>query len=59
VHFATPNVLRFSGERSAAERVRCNRGFGESLLMSRNMTGRYAWAVMLFNGPELASAGNR
>jgi hypothetical protein len=47
--------LRLSGERSEAERVRCNRGFGESLLMSRNMTGQYAWAEVLFNGPELAS----
>jgi hypothetical protein len=48
--------LRLSGER---KRVRCSRGFGESLLVSRNTAGRYAWAGMLFNGPELTSDGNR
>ena len=54
-HGMSPNDLRLSGER---KRVRCSRGFGERLLMSRDMAGRYAWAGMLFNGPELALAGN-
>ena len=54
-----PNGLRLSGERSGAERVRCSRGFGESWLMGRDMAGRYAWAELLFNGPELAFAGSR
>jgi hypothetical protein len=49
----TPNGWRLSGERSEAERVRCSRGFGESLLVRRNMAGRYACTRMLFNGPEL------
>jgi hypothetical protein len=49
------NDLRLSGER---KRVRCSREFGESVLVSRGMTGRYAWAGMLFNGPELALAEN-
>ena len=52
----SPNGWRLSGER---KRVRCSRGFGESLLMSRDITGRYAWAELLFNRPELAFAGNR
>ncbi len=52
----SPNALRLSGER---KRVRCSRGFGESLLMSRDMLERYAGAGMPFNGPELALAGNR
>ncbi|SRR6266508_1771919 len=52
-HGKTPNGLRLSGERSGAERDRCSRGFGQSLLMSRNMIGRYAWAEVLFNGPGL------
>jgi len=54
----TPNGLRFSGERSGAERVRCNRGLDANVLLSRYMRRRYAWAGMLFNGPQLASAGN-
>jgi len=48
--------LRLSGER---KRVRCSRGFGESLLMSQNTPERYASADVLFNGPELSLAGNR
>ncbi len=55
----SPNGWRLSGERSGAERVRCSRGFGESLLMSRNMPGRYASADALFNGPEPIFAENR
>jgi len=54
-----PNGLRFSGERSGAERVRCNRGLGASELLRGDTRPRYAWAEMLFNGPGLASAGNR
>ena len=52
----SPNDLRLSG---AHMRVRCSRGFGESWLVSRNMPGRYVFAEMRFNGPELALAGNR
>jgi hypothetical protein len=53
VALPTFNAMRLSGERSGAERVRCSHGFGESWLMRRNMAGRYAWAELLFNGPEL------
>jgi hypothetical protein len=45
-----------TGERSGAELVRGSRGFGESLLMSRDIPSRYVGAEVLFNGPELASA---
>ncbi len=49
----SPNGLRLSGDGGEADGVRCSRGFGESWLMSRNTRGRYAWAGMLFNGPNL------
>src|SRR6266511_4244441 len=54
----SPNVLRLSGDGGEADGVRCSRGFGGRLLVSRNMTRRYARARMLFNGlkPELAEA---
>jgi hypothetical protein len=48
------NGWRLSGERSGAERVRCSRGFGESWLMSRDMTRRYAFAEMPYNVSGLA-----
>jgi hypothetical protein len=48
-HWPTPN----------RRTICCSRGFGESLLMSREMAGRYACAEVLFNGPELASDGTR
>jgi len=51
--------LRLVAERCGAERVHGSRGFGESRLMSRDMAGRYAWAELLFNGPEFALRGNR
>ena len=60
-----PGPSHFSrvAERLAAQRRAqaspLSRGFGESLLMSRNMTGRYASADALFNGPEPIFAENR
>ena len=44
--------MRLSGER---KRVRCSRGFGDSLLMSRDMAGRYAWAELLFNAERIGA----
>ena len=52
----SPNDLRLSGERppEGRTRVRCSRGFGESWLMRRNITRRYAFAEMQFNVSGLA-----